>query len=556
MLSLFMTACSSDDYDWATVSGNQVYFSNELDTIVEISSKATSFEVPISRVKSDEAISVPLKAEQEDGSIFTVPSNVEFKAGEKVAKVLVSYDPAKITFGKYEKLTLSIADDAYSTDYGYGTYTFKAGATQWTDWAPYNAAGTATFKYSLFWNGDDAGLKFYVRHNTIDTNEYQFRIEQCMYGVNIVMDYDENTGVVSVPVQNTGYHHSKYDEDVMVADFDAYLKSIGKENTDKVYGSFDKEQGIITLPLVYFISQGVFANGYEYIYLDGFDRKDVTCGITYSGKFVDPKNNPSIVANVTLGADVTSAYVAMVPGELTQEIFDQVKAGTYENVQEIKESGEVKFDASTLEDGNYTLVVVSLYNGEAQNYDTASFKYTNSNSAAETWKALYTGVYDYAAASMNEAGNTFYEGKDEVVLYQSEKDPTRYKVAPWATSDNNEGLLFTMDDNGKITIDHCETGEVSEQYGTVWATDLVTLGVMESGKGYDCSYADGVFKFFLAYHVEAGVFSYELNTLTLTGNASARVAHKVSSLKSAKKAHKKSLTMLVRKNITPIFSLK
>ena len=108
MLSLFMTACSSDDYDWATVSGNQVYFSSELDSIMEISTKATTFEVPISRVNADEAISVPLKAEQEAGSIFTVPSNVEFKAGEKTAKVAISYDPSKITFGKYEKMTLSL----------------------------------------------------------------------------------------------------------------------------------------------------------------------------------------------------------------------------------------------------------------------------------------------------------------------------------------------------------------------------------------------------------------------------------------------------------------
>lgn len=554
MLSLFMTACSSDDYDWATVSGNQVYFSNELDSIVEISSKATTFEVPISRVNTDEAITVPLKAEQEDGSIFTVPASVNFAAGEKVAKIAISYDPSKITFGKYEKMTLSIADDTYSTDYGFGTYTFKAGATQWSDWAPYNAAGTATFKYSQFFSGDDAGLKFYVRHNTIDTNEYQFRIDQCLYGVNIVMNYDANTGIVSTPIQNTGYHHSKYDEDVMVGDFDAYLKSIGKENTQGVYGSFDKEQGIISLPLVYFISQGTFASGYEYIYLDGFDRKDTSCGITYSGKFVDPKNKTSLVANVTLGADVTSANVALVPGDLTQDIFDQIKAGTYENMQEIKESGEVKFDATDLEDGNYTLVVVSFYQGEAQNYATATLKYASGNSQTEKWKALYNGVYTYGAKSFNENGSSFYEGKDDAVLYQSESDPTRYKILPWANSE--EGLIFTMDAAGNIVVDHVETGETDQQYGAIVASDLVTVGAVEAGKGYDSKYADGTFNFYLAYHVDAGAFSMELNTFTITSQASAKMK-KVAAVKKGKKANgKKVITPMLSKKKISLFSIK
>lgn len=471
MLSLIMTACSSDDYDWATVSGNQVYFSNELDSIVEISPKTTTFEVPISRVKTDEAITVPLKVEQESGSIFTVPSSVEFKAGEKVAKINVAYDPTKITYGKYEKMTLSIADENYTTDYGFGTYSFKAGATEWDDWKPYNSAGTATFKYSVFFSGDDAGLKFYIRHNTIETNEYQLRIDQCLYGVSLVMDYDKNTGVVSLAGQNTGYHHSKYDEDVYVCDYDAYCKMRGQENTNKVYGSFDEETGIITLPTVYYISLGTFGSGYETIVLDGYDRKDTSVSVTYNGKYTDAKNNTSIVANVQLGADVTSANVALVPGELTQEIFDQIKAGTYENLQEVTESGNVLFGTEGLEDGTYTLVAVSFYNGEVQNYETASFKYVSGAAVGEQWNALYTGIYTYGAKSLNQDGGSFYEGKDEVVLYQSEKDPTRYKVAPWASSDNNEGLIFTMDDAGNIVVDHCETGEVSEQYGTIWATD-------------------------------------------------------------------------------------
>ena len=55
------TACSSDDNDfqWAQVpAGDQVYFSKDLPTQQALSKKASSFTIPVSRVKTDAATTV------------------------------------------------------------------------------------------------------------------------------------------------------------------------------------------------------------------------------------------------------------------------------------------------------------------------------------------------------------------------------------------------------------------------------------------------------------------------------------------------------------------
>ena len=552
MLSVVLSACSSDEYDWATVSGNQVYFSNETPESFELSTTSTTFEVPIYRVKTDEAITVPVTATLQDGSIFTVPSSVSFAQGEKEAKIAISYDPSKITYGTYEDITLSIADSTYTTAYGYGSLTFKAGATEWSDWRSYNAAGTCTYTYSIFWTGDDSGLDFQIRDNVIETNKHQFKIKQCMYGIDLILDYDSETGVVSCPNQFTGYTHSSYG-DVYVADYNYYMETVrGKDPSSftKVYGQFDEENGYIDIPVTYYVSAGSFGSDYETITLDGYDRKDVSCEVAYTGKLIDAKENPYIVANVTLGADVTSANVALVPGTLTQDVFNQVKDGSYEGVVEVTESGEVKFDASQLTDGDYTLVVISYYEGEAQSYSTATLKYTTGGQ--ETWSEIGEGLYVYGAQSYTQGGQLLYEGEESATLYQSDSDPTKFKLTPWTAS--STGLIFNVDADGVITVDGVETGDSYSTYGAISASDFVTYGAASAGEGLDSNVDGDTYSFYLAYHVSAGTLAYQLDTFTLDEATAAKVR------KAAKKHHtnknKVSLVRTVKKVDQTIFSLK
>lgn len=61
MLAMMLTACSSDDdYRWASVSGTEVYFSNTLESTVELSADANSFNVPLNRIDASEELTVNL----------------------------------------------------------------------------------------------------------------------------------------------------------------------------------------------------------------------------------------------------------------------------------------------------------------------------------------------------------------------------------------------------------------------------------------------------------------------------------------------------------------
>ena len=61
MAAFTLASCSSDDkYDWATVSGPQVFFSDQNPTQYEIDPEGASFNVPISRVDDSSALTVNL----------------------------------------------------------------------------------------------------------------------------------------------------------------------------------------------------------------------------------------------------------------------------------------------------------------------------------------------------------------------------------------------------------------------------------------------------------------------------------------------------------------
>ena len=98
MAVVAFTACSDDDdYQWATVSGNQVYFSNQLPASYSISKSANSITVPLNRVKTDEAITVNLSHTDKTG-FFNVPASVSFAQGEAVANITITYDPEAVAY--------------------------------------------------------------------------------------------------------------------------------------------------------------------------------------------------------------------------------------------------------------------------------------------------------------------------------------------------------------------------------------------------------------------------------------------------------------------------
>ena len=534
-----MTACSDDDdYTMTTVSGQQVYFSSNLGEVLEINPDASVTNLPLQRVNKSGSYTAQLKVTLPENSIYSVPSQVSFADGETSANLPISYDPSKLVRGVYDTLTVEIIDKENAGRYGKDgqtVYTCLLGAAAWDEWQPYNADGTCTYTYVNYFSGDDVDLPFYVRKNTADPNHWQFKIgdpekaggwanstSNPYGGTSLILDYDASTGIVSCASQYV-LNNSNYGA-VNVTDYFNYWTSIRGYSdeeiaADGIFGSFDPENGYIYIPICWYVSAGTFGYDFEIVTIGGYDRRDLSVEVVYNGKFIDAKDNYSIISNVTLGADVSKAYVALVPGEgVSEDVLKTIIDKTYSPLEEITESQEVTFAANDLEDGTYSIVVVPFLEKDAQAPVYTSFKYATGSK--ETWDAIATGVYKYTVSdfSQSQAGG-IYEGDIEAVLYQSSADKSRYKIAPWAGETSN-GLLFTMNADGTLVVDGVETGDSYGDYGMIYATDFKTAGVADMASSYDAE--TGVFSFYLAWQVEAGSLAFTLDTFTLTGNATAR----------------------------------
>lgn len=519
-----LTACDDDDDDYSpgeAVSGSQVYFSSDADTDIEIDPDASSFSITLLRIDASSSVTVPLTVSGDEGSIYTVPTSVTFESGSGEAELVVTYDADNITYGDYIDITITIDED-YATPYGLDTQTFTVGVTDYGEWQTYNSDGTANYTYTSFFVGDDPDLEFYYRQNFITTNLYQFKICNIRYGVDIVIDYDSETGIAQLSdIYNTLYYYDDYEEYVYVCDYNYYFSEIrGYEagvDFDEVYGTFDETTGEISIAVVYYISLGYFGADYEYITINGFDNPDVTVSVTYAGRLIDASDEiSSVVATVTLGEDVEEAYVALVSEELTQDILDEIIAGTYSTTTTVTASGDVKFDASELIAGSeYTIVAVSFYESEAQEYDYTTF--TFSTSGAETWTEIGTGVYTYTAVDLSyyfygEYYGGIYDdyGSVSATLYQSDMTETRYKISPWASDE----LIFEMDDEGTITVTDADTGD-DFGYGEIYASDIYSIWGDYYYEGSLSYAADGTYIFNLVFYDENYYWAFVQDSFVL-----------------------------------------
>ena len=537
----FTLAACTDEYEYdatPAAAGNQVYFSNAMESSYEISPDSTSFNVYINRISTDQELTVNLASTVTEGSIFQVPASVTFAAGEDKAAIAIAYDPAAIEYGRYDTITIAIVDDELKTVYGNAECLFLAGVTDWGPWGEWNSAGTATYTYNNYWSGDDKGLAFVYRHNTIHENLYQFKLSNWGSGVDIVFDYDKATGFVTCAPQYA-VTHSSYG-DVFVADSYYYWYNIRGTDISKMsdddYGRFDEENGIITIPLAWYVpGVGTFGYNVETITIDGYTRADLSAAVAFTGKLIDAKDNYYVVANVALGADVEKANLALVAGEPTEEDLAAIADGTYENLKEVTASGEVRFDANQLEDGDYTFVLVPFFDGEALDAQTASFTFTTG--AKETWTLVGTGDYTYTIffADEDEDGNAVPVVDSDLQIFQSDADPTRFKIEHWG---NDVDFYFTWNtDDNTSTVPEQFCGYTYASYGDVMVADIANyMGDAAYYTNYPCTYdpETSTFTFSLTYFVEAGRFGVGQESLKVNWNASATRPMFVAQSKSVK----------------------
>lgn len=475
-LAAGFTACDGggiDDYEpAATPTGAQVYFdSADNGMAVSLADGQTEVTVPIYRAEGGGALTVNLTLTDESGLITIPGGSVSFAAGQKEANVTLAVNFSAIEANKKYPFTIAVsAADAslYAVASLEGTIEFAP----WTEWTK---LGTGTYLYSLYFEGDDPGRDLMWRQSLIDDTMVEFRLEGVMYNTNMTFSgkkvnvNGKDMYILFVPEQGTKYVNTNYNEEVMFADIYTYT---GQE---KYYSAsfYDPETGEFAFAMVYYISLGVFNNGYEYFQLDGFATYDID--LTANGHYVAPDGTDYALVQCHLSDGLGSAQYTAVAGSLSDAEVDKVVedmiAGTIESKTTDEPNGYLTF--AFPETGMYT-VVVAGFDAEGNHVCTASLPVayipvgSNGPNVDDDpdWTTLGYCTYtdDFMPALSDEVGPETFEVK----IQQNNEYPGVYRLVdvygpkgygfPYADATKNyfihidatdpEGVLLSIDNQG------------------------------------------------------------------------------------------------------------
>lgn len=445
LTAMVMSSCSdNDDYQWATASGEQVYFSNELPASYEISFDASSFTIPVSRVNTSSSITVPVSIES-DGNFFSAPSSIQFAAGESTANLTISYDPDSLVYDAYKNAKLTIGKE-YSTPYGKDTYSFKAGIA-----SPYKSIGKGTFTDN-FWF--EASTSVTIMQNTENPSEFRImdpfnglakaaetsldgnqdpyiqltilKKGETYRGVEITRD-----GLVGYGLLNTGYFHPDYSADVLMV-YPGMFSSLQNEDVYAYnYVVEWQENGLpgrIQLAPYYYMDgvggwNNTTSDGVVIIDFPGYNPKDMSAEMNYLGVLTDPSGVASAAVNLTFGSDVQDARAIVVGADADPDaVSDAIAAGEIEAIPVTSGTNYVPIgDGLT---GKLMVVVVVLDEGAVKGIVTNGFEYYGGGK--NPWESLGVGLMiDNLFITMySPDGENYYEPQAiEVEIQQNTDEP-------------------------------------------------------------------------------------------------------------------------------------
>lgn len=532
LMTLSFTACDeSDDYTPASPeAGPQVFFSNDAPTTINASAIDKSFSVFVSRVAVDEAISVPLTVTC-DNDLFKIPTTVEFEPKVRTTQLLISYDPEEVGFDNYTTITLAIADPQYTTQYGTSEYTFKVGIP-----APWTSLGKGVFSEN-FWSGNSFNVE--IQQNDIDPQTFRlvkpFAQDKNNYDDN-APDYFEfriyhagETLFDQVLTQdivcyaNTPiFNHPSYNDVINIV-FPGRFTKYSEEanwvhNTVLAYAE-DGTPGIVQMaPFYYMFNTGGWdqsqKDGIITIAFPGFKVNDFSLGLTYEGMLTKGAET-FVLANVEFGEDITAAKVCVVSeAELEVIEVEDITEGKVESIQ-MEKSGAVQIPFANTEGGKYYIVGVGLdAQDNVQAVELAEFKVQAAT--GETWTKVGTGTYTYY---------NLFSGDDQLDLYQSNANLTRYKIPNCFTEGYD--FCFTLSATGNVLlVDKQETGYVHDSYGMISVDDCQDYFGAENKNGASRFDAENrTFYFSTVYFVPGvGNFNFkQAETFVLDAEAASEV---------------------------------
>lgn len=481
--SPLFTACDDDDdaYTPAEKPTNaQVFFSNDLASSLKLSMLEDSFTVTISRADAGEAVSVPLQITA-DNSLFTVPAAAQFAAGSKTADLTFGYDPDALGFDNKQNITINVPADA-ATPYGISEYSFSVIIP-----APWVSLGMATVVDDYitgFFGVDNVAWPVEIQENQVFPGYYRLvNPYGADYPYNEPGDYDttqdyyleihaEDPSKVWIPTTTYGMDWT-YGNFIFGSLAGYYLAKGDEAKAAEYYGTL--QDGIISFPVdALLIGMSDYNDGGLYacnssgafkVVMPGMVLADYSAEVAYAGKLYDADDNLYIVAEVNaLGADVEEVRLAVCAADQAADVVAAIAGDETEDYVSLSGTGSASlpFDANAAS-GKYSIVAVTFAGGEAQEAASANFKYTAlGGEPEESWSAYYVGNYTYYQC---------FEGTDEnVVMYGSDDDELRCKLAPWG---NGTDLVFIWDDDDNIILSADQDMEFNHSsYGDFYVSDL------------------------------------------------------------------------------------
>lgn len=463
--TMFASSCT-DDLEYTPAgqpSGQQVYFAVDLAETINLEVNSSSVTIPVSRVVTEEAASFSIFATEESG-LFTIPSTVNFAAGESTANLVITYTYSALTQDQAYSCTLTIGDTENTSPYGMTSYEFSLIAP-----SPWTSLGEGTLTDDVI-TGAFSGVEnqvFTVEIQESDNTPGMYRI---------VDPYINNQYKLSADGTGSSSNYSCY---LVINATDPEAVTIAKQNmgilsTD--LGDFQMEStapgtldnGIITFPkggieLSFTGYQGAFQankSGLFKVVLPGAsDVAAPAVTVAYKGSFIDATSNKSnAVLDFTLNETATSYKFAVVEGNITKdeaaikETAGKIVDGSLESTEGTA-SGSVLYPLAV--SGTFTVVAVP-FNANGESGATAAAAFIYSADGAPDIVQVQTGNYTVHIADAEDgydcpltltAGDGFNEflldgifGFEGYVLI-GEYDPTSLTIT-------FDGTVQGMEDKG------------------------------------------------------------------------------------------------------------
>lgn len=379
VLLLPLTSCSDDDYPLEPVpAGQEVYFSESLATNYTLARGTSSVEIPVMRIKTDEAETIQIMSEDESG-LFTIPASVTFAAGADKTNLTISYDFAALEPSNSYPISLLIMGN--QSEWGQSQVKVTLAVP-----APWNKLGTGLFRDDMLTIYGVPSLEQEIEIYEYEGRPGYYKINSPYNAVFISPLFDAEPADLKNNVQEVEFIIDATDPNAVVIASQSNPQPMGCVlSPDDGWMSVCSIEtgtlvdGVITFPprgLVVFLNDGGYyanQNGMFRVVLPGVVLMDTTMSAVYDGMKVSADGTEAVALfNLSFGADVASYKYVVAEGDATAEFDTLVAAiadGSAENINE----GDVNETslAITLEGSGMHSFVAVPYNaaGEAETDD-------------------------------------------------------------------------------------------------------------------------------------------------------------------------------------------